>query len=247
MPKTNEELDYYFKLYEKYKNIVIYPKYFEITEPSGLGNNFKMLEVNNKVYGYEPNFENISFNVNFGLYNNGYNGYNELINLIKDNEAIIEYDYGKGIRYCNVRLLNAPKTEKDGFNRLLSKFNFKRLTHWYEIIEIEENNTAFLETQPITNELNEPLPIIIETQSTTALNYTIDIIGVGKIIVNDTTNLYINPETKEILDNGNSAYEKVDKENKTFLHIPKGTYSVSLSASGAASSLKIIVKKWLLS
>ena len=245
---TQAILDENLVMYNLIKNIVIYPKIYVPTEPIGLGNRFKLLSVDDNIYGHELDFEDISFKMYFGVNYGAYKGYNDLMNMLKSNKAVIEYDWGIGSRYGDVRLLSAPKTEKETSLLIISKFTFKLLNPFYELIELA---TA----QEMTNELDLDSPIKMDlavSSTTVSIKLLDDALATVKEISFDFTGistpftLTIDPETKKILIDGiTDAYDYIDHMKESFIYLPGDSETYTLSITGAAVN-KITYKKWVI-
>ena len=244
---TQEKIDQLQNYYINSKNVVIYPKLYLSTEPKGFGNRYAFNDLNKKIYGHELNFENMNINLVFGLYWNAYDGFNQLMKFMSSNEAIIEYNYGKGERYTDVRLINAPKTEMEQGNIIRSKFDFKRLTPFYTILE----GASLV----VTNNHDWDLKMIVEgTVNTNTVFIEAENLesGPNQVVkfnftpVTKPFTLYYNSETKQILINGvNNGYQYIDQSaGISFISVPKGEQH-SLFTTGITNP-KIKVKKWVI-
>lgn len=237
-------------LYNNQKSLVktvVYPQLYLSTEPTGLGNRYAFNDLNKKIYGHELNFENMNINLVFGLYWNAYDGFNQLMKFMSNNEAIIEYNYSKGERYTDVRLVNAPKTEMEQGNIIRSKFDFKRLTPFYTIVE----GASLV----VTNDHDWDLKMIVEgTVNTNTVFIEAENLesGPSQVVkfnftpVTKPFNFYYNSETKQILINGvNNGYQYIDHSaGISFISVPKGEQH-SLFTTGITNP-KIKVKKWVI-
>jgi hypothetical protein len=243
---TKEKLDLLLTEYKTIRNNVIEPEVFLITEPIGLGKRYRMLTVNDRIYGHELDFEQIGFKVNFGINYHAYDGYNLLIEFISDNEAIIEYDWGKGSRYGDVRLQRAPKTEKNTLSLIISKFSWNLLNPFYLKKEVDAGeyfeNTH---SQAIT-------PVVKFTTSNTspALELELEGGGLEQEIRFDFTGVtlpvtvIVDSENKTIkFEDGSNAYDYVDKAYSTFFSIEEGnTYEI---VESNCTINKIEYKQWV--
>jgi hypothetical protein len=246
---TKEQLDTMLVHYLLVKNIVIYPEIYVPIEPVGLGNRFKLLAVDDTVYGHELDFEDISFKMYFGVNFDAYKGYHAMMNMLRSNKAIIEYDWGIGPRYNDVRLLNAPKTEKDTSLLIISKFYFKRLNPFYELIEVSDE-----ENMKNESDLDSPVKLDLTVSNTTVSIKLLDTSsGVQQEISFDFTgvstpfNLTIDPETKKLLiDDITDAYDYADHTKDSFIYLPGDSEIYSINITGAAVN-KITYKKWVIS
>jgi len=246
---TQEQIDSMLAHYLLVKNIVIYPEIYVPIEPVGLGNRFKLLAVDDTVYGHELDFEDISFKMYFGVNFDAYKGYHAMMNMLRSNKAIIEYDWGIGPRYNDVRLLNAPKTEKDTSLLIISKFYFKRLNPFYELIQVSDE-----EDMKNESDLDSPIKLDLTVSNTTVSIKLLDASsGVQQEISFDFTgvstpfNLTIDPETKKLLiDDITDAYDYADHSKESFIYLPGDSEIYSLNITGASVN-KITYKKWVIS
>lgn len=244
---TKEQLDTMLNYYLSVKHIIIYPEAYTPIEPTGFGNRYIFNELNKKVYGHELNFENMSINLLFGLYRNAYDSFNLLMNFMIDNEAIISYNYGKGERYTDVRLINAPKTELEPGNIMRNKFDFKRITPFYTILQgstVEVINTHDWKIKPIVEGTVNTNTVYIEAEdllTTEILTVKFDFTSVTKPF-----NFYYNAETKQILINGiNIGYKYIDLAyGKTFLELEKDIH-YEVTTTGITNPV-VTIKKWVI-
>ena len=247
-----QRLDYWLNVYMFFKfqiknpNIQ-YPLYIIPTDPTGLGNKYSLQELNKVVYGHELDFDNIQLNLVFGIYKNSYQSFNLLMNFLIDNECILEYDYGSGIRYVDTRIINAPKTEMEAGKIIRSKFDFKRLTPFYTLLQgssVLVTNTHDWKLKPIVEGTVNTNTVWIEAENLeTSVNQSVkfDFTSVSKPF-----NFYYNSETKQILINGvNIGYKYIDlTAGKTFIEVPKGDQH-SIYTTGVTNPV-VKVKKWVI-
>lgn len=117
--------------------IALYENSILVTDFQGFGSKFSTRINNKKVSAIIPEFEKITLNLYFGVEGDAYSDYADLIELITENgldNLVIEYDYGKGSRYCDVVLESAPKTQKTTYSVINETFVFQRLTPWYQYV-----------------------------------------------------------------------------------------------------------------
>jgi hypothetical protein len=244
---TKELLDTMLAHYLLVKNIVIYPEIYVPTDPTGFGNRYAFLELNKKVYGHELDFENINLNLLFGVYKNAYDSYNQLMNFIINNEGIIAYDYGKGVRYTDIRLIKSPKTELDDGQYLKEKFDFKRLSPFYTLEQgssLTIKNIHDWDIKPIVSGTVNTNIVYIEAEESTS--------GLLKAVKFDFTALtkpfdfYYNAETKQILINGiNNGYQYIDfSYGISFISLPKDSEYVIWTTGITSPTVK--AKKWVI-
>lgn len=249
---TISQMDYWYKVfiyfrYQEFTPGISYPNFFIPTDPTGFGNRYSLLELNKIPYGQELDFDNIQLNLVMGINNNPYTIYNKLMNFLIDNECIIEYDYGSGIRYTDVRLLNAPKTEMEPGRIIRSKFDFKRLTPFYTLLQgstIEVLNTHDWKLKPsVQGTVNTNIVYIDAEDLATSETMTVkfDFTSVTKPF-----NFYYNSETKQILINGvNIGYKYIDLAyGKTFLELEKDIH-YGVTTTGITNPI-VTIKKWVI-
>lgn len=247
---TKEQIDTMLATYQLIKNIIIEPEVFLITEPIGFGKRYKMLSINDQIYGHELDFEQMQFKVNFGINYNAYEGYNLTMIFLKNDEAIIEYDWGKGSRFADVRLLQAPKTEKDTLSLIISKFAWELLNPFYELLVIED------ESEVITNSHSQDLkPLIefnanqaaisieLENQDSTLVEQEIAFDFTGESFPLGVT---IDCEKKTItLDDGRNGYDFLDLSKESFLSLVEGIPYKILFTGIVSGSNKVTLKQWV--
>jgi hypothetical protein len=246
------EMDYWHSVYRyyAYKEIIPgfnYPALYIPTEPSGLGNRYNILQLNKTPYGQELEFDNVQLNLLFGLSRNAYDAFKLLMEFIIDNECILEYDYGQGVRYTDVRLINAPKTEMEQGRIIRSKFDFKRITPFYTILQgstVEVINTHDWKIKPIVEGTVNTNTVYIEAEdllTTEMLTVKFDFTSVTKPF-----DFYYNAETKQILINGvNIGYKYIDLAyGKTFLELEKDIH-YEVTTTGITNPV-VTIKKWVI-
>jgi len=249
---STTRMNYWYDVFKYYKYNEIKPNFqypFTVipTDPTGLGNKYSLQELNKVVYGHELDFDNIQLNLIFGIYKNSYQSFNLLMNFLIDNECILEYDYGTGIRYVNARIINAPKTEMEPGRIIRSKFDFKRLTPFYTLLQgsyIEVVNTHDWKIKPIVEGTVNTNTVYIDAEdleTIETLSVKFDFTSVSKPF-----NFYYNAETKQILINGvNIGYKYIDiAYGKTFIEIPKGNM-YSITSVGITNPV-VKIKKWVI-
>lgn len=249
---TNAQIDYWYKVfryfrYQEFTPGISYPNFFIPTDPTGFGNRYSLLELNKIPYGQELDFDNIQLNLVMGINNNPYTIYNKLMNFLIDNECILEYDYGQGVRYTDVRLINAPKTEMEQGRIIRSKFDFKRITPFYTILQgstVEVINTHDWKIKPIVEGTVNTNTVYIEAedlQTTEMLTVKFDFTSVTKPF-----DFYYNAETKQILINGvNIGYKYIDLAyGKTFLELEKDIH-YEVTTTGITNPI-VTIKKWVI-
>ncbi len=215
---TQSIIDNLLNTYLGIRNKIIYPNIYLITEPIGLGKRYKMLSVGDYIYGHELDFQEISFKMLFGINYNAYEAYNLMVDMLKDDECTIEYDWGKGSRFADVRLLEAPKTEKEANNLLTNKWRFQLLKPFYQLKSYEsgslinESHLAVDLFLTITNLLDSAISISFENDETEEVDFKIAF-DLSSLATQPTT-IYIDSEKKKIYDNlGRNLYEYLDLVN----------------------------------
>lgn len=249
---TLSEISYWYKVFNYYQNKVSipginYPALYIPTEPTGLGNRYNILQLNKTPYGQELEFDNVQLNLLFGLSRNAYDAFKLLMEFIIDNECILEYDYGQGVRYTDVRLINAPKTEMEQGKIIRSKFDFKRITPFYTILQgstVEVIHTHDWKIKPIVEGTVNTNTVYIEAEdllTTEMLTVKFDFTSVTKPF-----DFYYNAETKQILINGvNIGYKYIDLAyGKTFLELEKDIH-YEVTTTGITNPV-VTIKKWVI-
>ena len=244
---TQAQLDLLFAEFQLIRNVIIVPEVFVITEPIGLGKRYKMLKVGDYIYGHELDFERIGFKMQFGINYSAYDGYNLMMIFLKNSEAIIEYDWGKGSRFADVKLLHAPKTEKDTFSLIVSKFAFELLNPFYELIVTDDSAILInTHTQDLDLKLEmqvDNIAVLLEMDcegTENDLDIEFDFTGVSVPF-----NLIIDAEKKTITkDDGTNMYGYLNFSGDSFFVIPGGV-SVNEFVVNGVSDVKITYKQWV--
>ncbi len=246
---TKDVLNDFLSIFLSIQDNIVYPNLYLITEPIGLGKRYRMLSVGDYIHGHELDFQEISFKMLFGFNYNAYEAYNLMVNMLKDDECTIEYDWGKGSRFADVRLLEAPKTEKETRNLLISKWRFQLLNSFYQLKSyvsgslINESHLSIDLFLTITNLLDTSISIEFENDGTEAIDFTIAF-DLSSLATQPTT-IYIDSEKKKIYDNlGRNLYEYLDLINgdASFISIDP---DVSYTPSSNDCDLSINWKHWV--
>ncbi|MDY0386973.1 MAG: phage baseplate protein [Methanolobus sp.] len=234
------------------------------TEVSGLGTKFAIKKNYNRIYDTELEFEPISLQLIFGINSNAYEEYQDFLDFIIENgknNFVLEYkSYDANIRYCEVWIENAPKTQKTEYNVIQEQFTFHRQTPWYEKIIITKTdasivtitNSHFLPTYAHFTCYGNPISITFERKTTldavvqkVEIDFS-DYVGAG------AGTLVLDGENKKALfalddDEPFSVYDLIDKTGTSFIEIPQGTWKITIpvfdSLVGKNTVLKY--KKWV--
>lgn len=212
--------------YQKLKNNVIIPQLFIISEPSGLGGNFEVLEIEGRDYGFKDSYENIKLKLTFGVYWDAYESYNILAKHLKGNKAIIEYDWGQGIRYADVRVSSIPKTEKGDGGLLESDIIFYRNRPFYERViddPDEPRNNSFLPTDVNITlwGITDPEEVIIKLKTPEDEYYFYVYFNGFETLSPIPTKVFIDAENKKVYDEyGRNLYGFTASYLTPFLRLP---------------------------
>lgn len=182
---------------------------FLASEITGLGNNFSITyhetSKNKTPINVKSDFENIEITIYFNADGNGYFNYKYFLDFLQLScGKIFPLEYNNGfdnIKFCDVILKNAPKTQIGEDGLFCEKFIFERQTYWY--LEQEENfslqNTdtsnvtyplpfpfgfigkSFINNMQISNDFFESVPINLTIVGPIAANPI-------KIIITDNSN-----------------------------------------------------------
>lgn len=199
------------------KSFSLFGNSIVVTDVSGLGINLDIIqnEGANKNYisDVNPNFENISLTIYFGVNGNAYNDYYSLLSFISCNgkkKLILEYSILNDVKYCDVWLKSAPKTQKDTTNTINSTFVFVRSSYWYTKELIGFN----LKAEYIGSDFPLDIPISftgtsitndVSISNTFFENYPVDILILGPTTKNTTI---------ELIDEKNSTINKIVVKSK---------------------------------
>ena len=184
-----------FKLlsYDETKSFSLFDKSTIVTDVDGLGTNFELTKSEGADRYYisdmYADFDNITFLIYFGVNGNTYKDYNDLLSFIAlngKNKLILEYNVDGDIKYCDIWLKTAPKTQKDTTGTMNSKFVFERLSPWYTKVTV--NFSLQLEYREVTFPLDVPIPFSgtmavsdFVINNTFFEDYTLDIIITGPL------------------------------------------------------------------
>lgn len=235
-----------------------------VTEITGFGSNYNAKRVNQVIYDVEEKYEPITLVVNFGVGNyNPYSAYYTFMLFVRNNRSnrfVIEYDYSdyqsdSGSRYCDVWLVNAPKTQKDQFGLITEKFVFERVSPWYKKRQASIAGSG--STVDIVNQHIKPIPLtfiypnqsVAKTVELTLFDlpptYTVQTI----ITVAPVYALQIDSEQKKVLCQKSTStplengYDVLSKHDQSFMYVPLGGYSLRNTDSWPGAYVKY--KEWL--
>ena len=137
-----------------------------VEEVNGLGNTFNLQSYEGDVEitsNYSVKFDDIELTIYFGYNSNPYAKFSELMNFILQNgknNLVLFYNDGIKTRQADVWIKNAPKTQKNEYGVIKSKFIFKRTSFWYTTKVIEFHNTTECSVD-INNSFIEDIPVNI--------------------------------------------------------------------------------------
>lgn len=227
-----------------------------VTDVEGLGTNVNTSYDASRFKRYVTEmhfeFDDIGLTIAFGIKNNAYVDYNDLMIFINANgnrDLILEYNVRTGantidIKYCNIRLKNAPKTQRDSTNTMILKFAFTRLSPWWIPRTIPQSSTYV-----ITNNFFEHIPLYLQVYGAVATFAKVKLATVTakyepdqvvKINANIKANGYfiLDAELKkaELKNPGEvhgNSYDMIDHTGESFIMIPPGGTS-RLTVEGAS-------------
>lgn len=230
-----------------------------VSDVSGLGTNYSINEINNTVARILPTFDDISMQLYFGIEGNAYSSYKEFMNFIVANgfeNFVLEYQPGSAIRYCDVFVRNVPKTQKTNFNVLTETVVLKRISPWYELIEIAAPGEGLNFETVIVNNYYLPLKVnlcidlgfegmvfpFIVKKSTGEEVFRIEV----SLITSHTLTIdseakeayYTNTTTQEKI----NAYDSIDHTHESFIILERGSYILQ---DPNGTPLTITYKKWV--
>lgn len=250
------------KLWNKIKtqSIDLNSKNALASDVSGLGTNYSIDEINSTVARILPAFEDITLQIYFGIGGNAYSSYKQFIDFINSNgfdNLILEYQTGATPRYSDVYIRNAPKSQKNNFNVLTETVTLKRITPWYEQIEITAPGDSLTFETPLTN--NYYLPIAVNLRIDLGFEgqyfpFIIKKSGSGEeisrvsVLLKGSNSLTIDSEKKVAYFTNTStqektnAYDNIDHEHESFIVLERGSYTLQ-DPNGVP--LIISYKKWV--
>lgn len=227
-----------------------------VSDISGLGINFSINKVMNKVSNVEPEFEPIQMKINFGINSNAYSDYKNFMNFIESNKEknlILEYSFDDNAlkRYCDIYLKSAPKSQKTTYNILQETFVFERISMWYNLEIIVNQNTV-----EVINNTNADIPVNIFI-SEDANNKSILVKDVLANIISETKvsappfqlsgSIYIDSNKKVATHTKGfttSIYQYLDKTKNTFIFVPKGNYFLVITPL-PNTDYRWEIKRWI--
>ena len=232
-------------------------KKYLVSDVTGLGNNFTLNKIQNKVSGITPEFGTIQMQINFGINSNAYLNYNEFMNFIESNKEdtlILEYSFDDSIpiRYCDIYLKSSPKSQKTSFNILQETFVFERVTLWYNLeLKTNQNNVEVINNT--TQDIPVNLTIVEEANNKTIFikDELDNIISETKITAPQFSlpgTVYIDSVKKKATHTKGvttSIYQYLDKTKNTFIYVPKGKFYLSISSTEGFLTYRWEIKRWI--
>lgn len=126
-----------FKLWNKFNEFISLSSDGILVESiSGLGLSFNLILNNSRVSHVADKFENIVFDLYFGIKSNAYEKYAALQAFIMENgrnSLKLEYSLGTTTVYADIYLKTLTKSQKTKDNVLYEKITFERTSYWYEL------------------------------------------------------------------------------------------------------------------
>lgn len=249
------------KLWNKNKtqSIDLNTKNYLLSDVSGLGTSYSVNEINNAVGAILPAFEDISLQLYFGIEGNSYSRYKDFMDFIVANgfdNFVLEYQAATTARYCDVFIRSVPKTQKNNFNVLTENISLKRITPWYEQVEITTPGDGSIFELSINN--NYYLPVIINLQillSFEGMNFPFIIkndqnVEISRVEVTLKTShfLILDSEKKDayftniITQEKVNAYDNINHTYDSFFILKRGNY-IFQDPNGVP--MIITYKKWV--
>ena len=238
--------------------IALSQKKYLLSDITGLGTNYKLKKIGDEVCGSEIEFETINLTITFGAEGNPYRCYNEFVRFLAEEGTeglTMYYQYNDQIRYCDMMLTNAPKTQKNNYNVITETFTFYRRTPWYTIKEFVTTGTGAVYRLPITNNLTTPLclridiledtlsemdaVIMIEKDGNIYCRLKIQLREGYKILIDSENKIaiYYNESNPPL-----SAYDYIDHSGESFIVLEKGNFTL---VDPMGLKLKIFYKEWM--
>jgi len=228
-----------------------------ITEVKGLGVGFYVTKNNRAVVGYGHEFEDIQLTANFGVRTNAYSAYNGFMAFVAANgrdKFVLEYQANGRTVYADVWLKKAPKSQRDEYRLITETIVFDRVTYWYTKV------TGSLVTSPdaigIVNDIFDDIPVNLYISGPTTGNLEVSLKQGSTIIaktqllenltINQGLNIYSDTKTVQFTNGavGSNGYNKVSKAFDTFIQVPKGSFTLSIT--GGTGSVVYSFRKWVL-
>lgn len=229
------------------------------SDVSGLGTNYSINEINSAIAQILPVFEDINIQLYFGVEGNAYFSYKQFIEFIVSNgfdNFILEYQTGTTARYCDVFIRSVPKTQKTNFNVLTENITLKRITPWYEQVEITAPGDGLLFELAISNTYYLPIAVNLhidlgfEGMEFPFLIKNSDGVEVSRVVVTlkGSNALTIDSEKKEayftntITQERTNAYDNINHAHESFIILDRGSYTLQ-DTNGVPLTIKY--KKWV--
>jgi len=219
-----------------------------ISDVSGLGVTFKLIEIGRSIAQSQAEFDEIILKVNYGVKTNPYTAYTSFVGFLKkygNKKMILEYETNAKY-YAEVYLLKMPKSQISTFNIMIETIQLKRVSHWYTELEVDVPDNP--NSMGVANDFFEDIPVKVTIVGPTSSDFELRNISTGDKValisplVSGQT-MVIDGWIKKIKDlSGNNLYNQVNKEFNTFL-VVSGNSVNNFSVFGTAADVKILYKK----
>lgn len=241
------------------QSIDLSTKNYLLSDVSGLGTNYSINEINSTVGAIIPSFEDISLLLYFGIEGNAYSIYKDFMDFIVANgfkNFVLEYQPGASKRYCDVFVRNVPKTQKTNYNVLSETVVLKRISPWYEFVEIVAPGEGLSFETAIVNNYYLPLNVNLYVELgfegmafpfIVTKNTGEEVLRI-EVTLKTSHSLTINSETKEayytntITQEKINAYDSIDHTHESFIILERGNYNLQ---DPNGTPLTLTYKKWV--
>ena len=214
----------------------------------GLGTRYDLKMHDKEIYDQDLNFEPITMRLNFLV--SSYTKYNNFKTFLYNNGKkpfVLEYmiETNKP-RYCDVYVESIPRSEKTNFKILSEVITFTRLTLWYELLTYTASFVATYTTPTITNATFIDCPVIIKHEDNNKFEITVNNDIASLEVLETVDDIIINSQNKTVISStGVNLYHVLNKTKDTFLYIPNGNHTITITYAAANGTTEIIVKKWV--
>ena len=241
------------------------------TDVTGLGSSFnintKETEGRKYVIDSFQSFEDITFQVYFGIINNAYVDYKALADFVIANGSlnfVLEYSFNGLTRYCDVRVKRLPKTQKDHTSTMNHTVVLERLTPWYEKVSVTFTNasstTSFSYDHSLSNIHSLPLQIKFLMSGSSGANIFIYLKNVAGTVTYNTISLplsgipvsltiSIDSENKKVTrtigGTTTNGYESISRVYDSFMLINQGSWRLDVPVLPLGTTV-ISYKKWVI-
>lgn len=240
-----------------------------VVSPKGLGNAYSLSyvtsEKNKHLNNAAPSFESIELTLTFAVSGNKYANYTRLATFLNNTigtPMILEYGGGNKARQAKVIFKSLSKSQITIENDLEETLVLDRISYWYTTqIERIGHYNGFRSNVSIENNFNAPIPVDI--------TYSVSGVSEASMWVKDASGnimqrlkwkpkgtdsqyLIIAPSDgkrvtlvkNNVAENG---YSLIDKQYKSFIYLPYGTWTIGSDlGQGTSWSIELVITHYIM-